>query len=400
VHLKRDQAIIFWAIFLWAMGMGLYNYLWPVYTRQLGAGDVELGFLYSLSFLITTLATIPGGSLADRFDRKWVIIGFWWIAVPSPVIYALAGDWRALIPGILLFNVSNALNPALQAYLSETTEPRRIATTFNVVFAAFPLGMVISPAVGGWLARGFGLRSVFWVTFAFYLVSSLSLFLLTPQPPRRVVRRDKPARAPASPGGGWLAAPEVRPLLRLSLFFGLVMGLWNLYLPFSTPFLEDVAGLDVSWVGVLGTLASLGAAILSPLLGRLADRNGLPRVLGWSLAAQLAPLGLWLLWPTALPALAGSMFLRGLQDGSRGVMTSMVGHHMTGPKAGDRRQLAGRGFALYAVVTGLFQAVTPYVGGWLYRYGAPVPFLAALVGLALATLSLPSVVARWGDGRV
>lgn len=387
-------------MFLWTSGMGLYNYLWPVYTRQLGAGDVELGFLYSLAFLITTLATIPGGALADRFDRKWVIIALWWIAVPSAVIYALAGDWRALIPGILLFNVSNAVNPALQSYIAETAEPGRMATTFNVVFAAFPLGMVISPTLGGWLARALGLRTVFWVTFAFYLVSSLSLFLLTPQPPRRAAAREGRAATWDGPRGGWLAAREVRPLLRLSLFFGLVMGIWNLYLPFSTPFLEDVAGLDVFWMGVLGTLASLGAVILSPLLGRLADRNGLPRVLGWSLAAQLVPLGMWLLWPTALPALAGSMFLRGLQDGSRGVMTSMVGHHMTGPGAGERRRMAGRGFALYAVVTGLFQAATPYVGGWLYGHGASVPFLAALVGLGLATPFLPSVVARWGDGRV
>ncbi|MHB9145906.1 MAG: MFS transporter [Symbiobacteriia bacterium] len=397
MRLKRDQAIIFGAMFLWAVGMGLFNYLWPVYTRQLGAGNVELGFLFSLSFVVTTLANIPGGALADRYDHKWVIVTLWWVAVPSAVIYALAQDWRALIPGVLLFNISNALTPALQAYVAETADKGRMASTFSFVYAAFPLGMVISPAIGGWFAQTHGIRPVFWLTVVFYVASSALLHFLTPHPPVRVerfrqARQDPPKRS---------RFPSLRdPLLRMSVFFGIVMGIWNLALPFSTPYLEDVAHVNLFWVGILGSAASLGAALLAPLLGRLADRRGLRPTLAWSLGAQAVPLSLWLLWPGSLPALTASMFLRGIQDGSRGIMTSMVGHHLSEPAGASGKEMVGRGFAAYNIVTGTFQAATPYVGGWLYSVTPTLPFLASLASLIIAALYSRRVIAGSADGRV
>lgn len=67
---NRDLKLLFVSNFVGAVGDGLYVYLFPLYLRDLQASSAEVGLLFSILTISTALTIIPGGFLADHFDRK------------------------------------------------------------------------------------------------------------------------------------------------------------------------------------------------------------------------------------------------------------------------------------------------------------------------------------------
>ncbi len=391
----KDAIIIGLSLLLWSLGLGLYNFIWPAYVRGLGATAVDYGLLVAIGMLASSVASLPGGVWADLYDRKAVLIIGWAVALPAPIIYAFAPDWRWLAAGLVFYMVSAGSNPALQAYIVHATPPERLGATFNLVFAGFPLGLVVSPPIGGWMAERYGMRTVFYAAFVFYLLSTIILFWLSGQ------------RAAVGARAGWAEAfdPRVwlkgfsranlnRQVLVVSAAFAAALAIQQVGLPFATPLLQDLTGLDLVAVGRLGSVAALSAFVLSPLIGRLADRVGHAETLVVSLFIFAASMALVAAFPASLPLVMIGFILRGAGDGARGLMTAGVGRFIG-------KAALGQAYGVYNVLVGLFSIVTPYAGGWLYELGPTWPFwvtagLTALVAFPLAPLMDPTV--RHGGG--
>lgn len=407
VAASKDAYVLGLSLFLWSLGLGLYNFLWPAYVRQLGGDSVDFGFLVAVSMLVASFSALPGGYWADVYDRKWVLVASWAVGLPAPLIYAAAPNWLWLIPGLLFYQLSCFSNPALQAYIVHGTPRERLAMTYNLIMAAFPLGLVISPPIGGWLAETYGLRLVFYLAFAAFALSTATLLWLSPQ-------RAAPAASTTGAGGPAAAAVSRlspfavkawfrgfhrsnldRRVLYVATAFAIVLALQNLGLPFSTPLLQDLSHLDLKAIGRLGSLASLSAFIIGPLFGRLADRAGSAGVLALALLVFSGSLVLLAAFPATVPIIFLSFALRGAGDGARGLMTAGLGRVIGGAAL-------GQGYGVYNLLVGLFSIVTPYVGGWLYKVGPTWPFWATAGLTLLIALPVTSMVARdeRGDGDV
>lgn len=419
----RDLILLFLSTLLWGFGAGLYLYNWPAFVRQLGASAPELGFLYALGFAAMALSYLPGGFMADRWDRKWIIVVGWAVAAPAPLLYIHARSWEHLIPGFLLYNLSMFSGPALRSYMSHLSDPRHLATTFALLDASWPLGLIVSPTVGGIWAEKAGIVPVMWAAFILYALSTLVLLPMSSQRPLPVT---VPAAAPVQVGvpafmsaagppqdvatggdplplwheqegnpkpsreqeGGIESVPAARsnllrvpglvPLLALSFCTYLAE---HLALPFITPYLQDIPHLDLAHIGLLGSAYAAGGVLLSPLLGWIADRAGRARgvgvcllLLSLSFALMLATDNIWLLGVSA--------FLRGTAM----ISWTLLAAAMATVLPPDMR---GRGFALYSLGNGLAMTAGPYPGGWLYGNGPAIPFAAAsAVLLLLAGLSV------------
>jgi len=100
--LNQDLKLIFVSNFIGAFGDGLYAYILPLYIRGLNASSADVGSLFSIFTLSTALTIIPGGFLADRFDRKKVMILGWMLWVPIPLMFSVATRWAQLFPGMAL----------------------------------------------------------------------------------------------------------------------------------------------------------------------------------------------------------------------------------------------------------------------------------------------------------
>ncbi|HEY3316229.1 MAG TPA: MFS transporter [Bacillota bacterium] len=381
-HFKtfKDAYVMGLSLFLWSLGYGLYAFIWPAYVRELGGSSVDLGFLVAVSMLVTSLSALPGGAWADLYDRKWVLIASWAVGLPAPLIFAFAPSWQWLIPGLFFYMLSSFSNPALQAYIVHGTPPERLGVTFNLIMGAFPLGLVVSPPIGGWLAQGHGMRLVFYLSFLAFTLSTAVLFWLSSQ------------RAPAPEAGrgrrpgpfdvrlwfrGFHRKNLDRRVLIVSAAFATVLALQNLGLPFSTPMLRDLTHLDLGAIGRLGSLASLSAFVFGPFFGRLADR-GSSGVMVLALLTFAGSLAVMAAFPTTIQIIIIGFALRGAGDGARGLMTAGLGRVIGGAAL-------GQGYGVYNLLVGLFSVVTPYVGGWLYRLGPTWPFWATAVLIALVT---------------
>lgn len=368
--LARDLWLLFVSTLLWSVGAGLYLYTWPAYVRELAADAPELGLLYAIGFGAMAISYLPGGYLADRYDRKWVMVAGWAVAAPGPFLYLLARHWTHLIPAVVLYNVSMFSGPALRAYMAHLSPAHRVSTVFAIVDASWPLGMIISPVIGGIWADRAGMRPVFWAAFVLYLLSTAILLPMRSQKPDPEGNRE---------GAGLrqiLSLPGVPRLLALGAGVYLLQ---HLALPFITPFLQDVAHLDLGGVGWVGSAVALGGSLLSPLLGWLADRLGRGRGVAVSLLLMVLSLVILMLSDNIwLLALAG--FLRGAGTISWSLLAAVMATVL--PPAAR-----GRGFALFSLANGLAMATGPYPGGWMYRVSPYLPFtVSALLLLTAAAV--------------
>ena len=258
--LPRDLRLLFLSLFLWTFGLGLYNYIWPLYLRDLQASPRDVGIVFSIGFLALALSMIPGGILANKYELKALLIIGWAMSIPPPLMYYFARTWTDVIPGIVLFQVSGFNVPAFNAYIAGAADRAKSASNFGVTWASAPLGGVFSPLVGSVLLNWISVRGIFILTFSFFTISTIVLFFMKPQPP---VKTD--ARSPR------LEFPKSRREASLLLYLSGTALAWSVASPFIPLYFHDALSLGPSIILLLGALQSLSAAVFAILLGRRAD---------------------------------------------------------------------------------------------------------------------------------
>jgi MFS family permease len=258
--LPRDLRLLFLSLFLWTFGLGLYNYIWPLYLRSLQASPSDVGLVFSIGFLALALSMIPGGLLANKYELKALLIIGWAMSLPPPIMYYFARTWTDVIPGIVLLQVSGFNVPAFNAYIAGCADKAKSASNFGITWASAPLGVVFSPLVGSVLLNWVSVRGIFILTFVFFSISTIVLFFMKPQPPLERERR--------SPR---LEFPKSRRERSLLLYLAGAALAWSVAAPFIPLYFQDTLSLGPSIILLLGALQSLGAAVFAILLGRRAD---------------------------------------------------------------------------------------------------------------------------------
>jgi MFS family permease len=284
--LPRDLRLLFFSLFLWTFGLGVYNYVWSLYLTQLNANPEQVGLVSSIGFLAAALSMIPGGILANKYDNRTLLIIGWAMSIPVPIMYYFSRTWSDVIPGMIIFQLSAFNLPAMNAFIGQLGDPRRMSSAFGSVWAAAPLGLVLSPAVGSLLLLWFSIRDLFWVSLVLWTVSTVILVPLKRQPPSIV-----DSKAPL------LELPRSRQELTiLVLLFGAAVAISVTSPSYLPLFLRDQFHLSNAQIQLFGSIQSLGSAIFAILLGRwAATRNpgstmakGLLLVVGGALGIILA----------------------------------------------------------------------------------------------------------------
>ncbi|MGE5552410.1 MAG: MFS transporter [Betaproteobacteria bacterium] len=360
--MTRDLWLFFASLCLFSIGYGCYFFSWPLFVQSLGASAVELGYLSALASLVGALSVIPGGYLADRFERRWQLILGWAMCIPVPLLYLAARDWRQLIPGVVLFAASIFNVPHMNAYIAAKAQPGRLSSAMSVVYAGFSIGFVLGPLLANPIQVAWGVSGVFRAAAFFFGISTAVIFFVSPDhPPARFRQRCGVGRR-----GLELPGPEL--CLSCLLFGGVAAALYFSW-HFVAPFARDVLHHGVEWVNTAGAVTGLGGALLAVLLGRYADRAGPRRGLAVGLGLHaLGMVGLVTLgrWPVIWLVLA----LRGSFDGVKTLMTSTIAQEV------EADQL-GRSLGFYNLTTGVGYTVGPIMGGYAYSWCPAAPFWLA-----------------------
>jgi MFS family permease len=368
--LPRDLRLLFVALFLWTFGLGIYTFIWSLYLTQLNATPEQVGLVASIGGLSAAVSMIPGGILANKYDAKILLIAGWAASIPVPILFYYAGTWSDVIPGLIILQLSAFNLPAMNAFIGELADGTRTSSAFGAVYSSAPLGLIISPALGGILLGWLAIRDLFWITLAFWTVSTLILLPVRPQPPRK---SDLSARLVELP-------KSQLELAIFTLLFGAAAA-FSITSPSYLPlYFQSHFGLTDSQVNLLGSLQALGSAVFTVLLGRWATS----RHEGSMIATQLVVvaggvLGIVLAESSFL--LVPLVFLVG---GARA--TSPVAYSLLS-KMKNGKSRAGR-FGFYLTFEQLGIVVGSLVGGLLYsRSVTSVFFTTTILLLLLGVIS-------------
>jgi len=374
--LNRDLKLIFVSNFIGAFGDGLYAYILPLYIRSLEASSADVGTLFSAFMLSAALTIIPGGFLADRFDRKKVMILGWMIWVPLPLMFSVATHWTQLFPvmGLYGFFLSG---PATSAYVVTFAKKDRVTLTYTLMSASWMLGYIFSPGLGGYLSTIIGIRSVFFFSFIFYAVAMVMLLFIRSQ------RAEKPSGSRQTEQSG-SDSPHAEKIVLLSLFFAVVFFVLNLVRPFVVQFFQDVYGLESFHMGVLGSIGFLGSAFFSIGLGKAGDRWG--KMVAATIALLIGgfSFGLFICFDNFF-ALIFASFLNGASYILWSLMGAAVGS--IAPEASR-----GRWISVSQMASTMAASVAPYIGGVIYQSSPYMPFyiiIAVSPALSLIALTKP-----------
>ncbi len=175
--MKKNLTIIFLTVFLYLLGFGIIIPIIPNLGKTFGATPVQIGFLMSIYSIMQFLCAPLWGRLSDRIGRRPVLV---YCLLGEGLAYLLFAFSRSLevlfiargLAGIFAASLSTAT-----AYISDISSPQNRTKNMGLIGAAFGLGFVFGPAIGGGLAKwGETLSSemYFSTTFASLWVAGLT----------------------------------------------------------------------------------------------------------------------------------------------------------------------------------------------------------------------------------
>ncbi|MCD6432218.1 MFS transporter [Candidatus Bathyarchaeota archaeon] len=370
--LNKDLKLIFVSNLAGSFGDGLYAYILPYYMREsLSATPAEVGILYAVVGIVSAITLFFAGMIADKYDRKKIMIAGWLSWLPAPIIFSLATNWLQMLPGMILWGFWLG-GPASTAYIITSADKRRLTLTFTMISSAWSLGYIFSPAIGGYLADAAGMKIVFYLAFIFYVSATLTLLFISSQRAEGYEKREKEHKY------SFFKLLRDRKLLALSLFFAFIMFTLMLFRQFTPQFLGEVYGYGDFEIGVLGSVSFFGSAVLGILLGKVGDRWKKTYALALSMILCCVSLVLLLLFNN-FPILILSFFLTGGSYLTWSLMGAVVG-----PLAPE--SIRARWISVPQTVSMFSSFIAPYIGGILYGVSPYYPFIIAIIVTPLIAL--------------
>ena len=245
--------------------------LLPIYAAALGAGDVFLGFIVSVSTLTGMVLKPTFGMLSDRSGRRlWLLMGTIFFA-GMPFVYRFVTTPEQLFAIRMVHGLATAIyGPVTLAYVAELSQERR-AERLGWFSMARSAGYVVGPIVAGWMLQyGYDPVGVFTV-IGLLSATAFTPVLLLPETVRvpiaaRTPLREQVAaaiRSGARSGSVWLAG---------GMEAGIYIAAYAVKAFF--PLLALSSGASVLDAGMFLAIQEAVHIVCKPIGGRLGDRIG------------------------------------------------------------------------------------------------------------------------------
>ena len=281
--MSRPLFVIFITLLVNLIGFGIIIPLLPFYAQTFGASPLAIGLLFA-SFSLGQLIAAPIlGDLSDRWGRRPVLIFSLLGTVLSFGMLAIAKSLTMLFAARIVDGLSGGNITTARAYIADITTEENRAKAFGILGAAFGLGFIIGPALGGLFSR-ISYTAPIWAAAAITVLATLLAWFWLPETVHR---------AHAS-GGAWRALADLSRRTNLRMLFSVDFAYWTAFAVYQTTFALFGArrfGFDAAHTGyLLSVFGFLGVLVQGVLVGPIAAALGekqtlsiglLSAALGW-----------------------------------------------------------------------------------------------------------------------
>ncbi len=384
--------VVLVTVFLDLVGFGIILPLLPFYATSMGATPLDVGLIMASYSLMQLVFSPVWGSLSDRYGRRpLLILGLFGSAI-SYVVFGLASTLGVLLVSRLIAGIMGANVPVAQAIIADSTSPERRARGMGLLGAAFGLGFIFGPAIGGTLSHLWGYSAPGFAAAALTGINAVAAVFFLPE----TLPRDRRVRG----SSGWSALTERlkasrrvarRPQLRhpIGILFLMTWGFAGFTVTFPL-FLDKPLGLSAAYAGGLFAYVGLISAIIQGrMIGPLVERYGERRVAGAGgalLATGFAMLGAF----PSLGAVFGALALVGLGWGC--VIPSLQSIVSRRAPPGEQGEVLG----VNQSAASAGRVIGPVAAGW--GFGVLGPRFGFLAG-ALLVAAAVVLVWRMSDDR-
>lgn len=359
---RRSPALIFifLTVLLDMLSIGIIIPVLPKLILFFTGGEFNraaemLGIFMSVWALMQFVASPVIGALSDRFGRRPVILASNLGLGLDYLLMALAPALWVLFVGRILAGVFSATVSAAQAYIADITPPEKRAGAFGMLGAAFGLGFVLGPAVGGILGHC-DLRLPFFAAAGMSLANFLYGFFVLPESLKPELRAPFRLRSvnPVTTLSLLGRSPELK---RMGVICFLIMLAHQvlpacavLYMGLRYGWQEREVGFLLAGVGVAGMIVQGG--LVRPVVKAVGERQAM--LIG--LLAGAAGFGIYGWAPT------GAMFLIGIP------VMALWGFAQPSVTALMTRQVAADEQGRLQGVTASLGGLSGMVGPWAFAY--------------------------------
>jgi MFS transporter, DHA1 family, tetracycline resistance protein len=266
--MSRPLLVIFLTIFVNLVGFGIIIPLLPFYAETFGASPLVIGALFASFSLSQLIASPLLGDLSDRWGRRPVLILSLIGTAISFAMLAMAQSLLMLFAARIVDGLSGGNITTARAYIADVTTEDERPRAFGFLGAAFGVGFIVGPALGGAFST-ISYTAPIWAATVITLVAiALAWFWL----PETVHRAHAGGVSP------WHALRELSHRSGLRLLLSIDFLYWMAFAVYQTTFALFGArrfGFDATHTGyLLSAFGALGVIVQGGLVGPIAKRLG------------------------------------------------------------------------------------------------------------------------------
>jgi len=256
---RKAMLTIFLVVFIDLMGFGLILPLLPYIAEQFQANAFQIGLLTATYSLFQFISAPILGSLSDRYGRKKILIVSQLGTMVGFIMLGLAGSMPLLFLSRLIDGITGGNISIAQAYMADITDNKNRAQGMGMLGAAFGLGFILGPAIGGFLSvYGFWAPAFFAAGLALLSMITTGMFL------KETVDTKKVQKAQAKTGDTLIKVFQAHPIgLFVPVFLLMSIGFSGMQSTFALWTLDTFGlgprenGYIFAFVGIISVVVQL-----------------------------------------------------------------------------------------------------------------------------------------------
>jgi len=393
----KDKRILtlFLTIFIDLLGFGIIIPILPVVTKKMALqsglhldADVAVGLTMGVFSLMQFLFSPIWGSLSDKIGRRPIILGSILATAVGYMMLGVSNTFIILFLARLVAGIGSANISAAQAYIADITPPQERAKKMGLIGAAFGLGFVFGPPIGGALFAAGGLQ---WVGFATAGLCIFNFVMAWFTLPESLTEKNTERRSFISSFTGLRHVWKEEILGELFIINVIYIAAFSMMQVNASVLWSEHYHLTEKQVGYMfGFIGVCSAVVQGGLIGTIQKVVGLQRMLLFG--CPIVAVGL-----TVIPLPSQEWFVP-VQICA--VICLAIGNGMLMPAINSLVSVntpahdQGKTLGLLQSTGSLARSVGPVVSGFLYSMGFMLPYISAGVLMMLNLLLAMVLVAK------